>query len=69
VPLITTAERDFAALGDQHEQASTLTELAETYLALARPADARRCADRAAELFEAIGEPWLVADLKARLMP
>ncbi len=67
VPDLLTAARMFSEVGDTHEQANVLADLAEVHVWLGREAQARQFARQAADLFVAIGEDWQVASLRERL--
>src|SRR6185437_9384371 len=67
VPHLLTAARMFAEVGDSHEQANVLADLAEVHLWLGREPQARQFARQAADLYVAIGEDWQVATLRERL--
>ncbi len=67
VPDLLTAARMFSEVGDSHEQANVLADLAEVHLWLGREMQARQFARQAADLFVAIGEDWQVASLRERL--
>ena len=67
VPDLLTAIRTFAEVGDSHEQANVLADLAEVHVWLGKQGEARQFARQAADLFVAIGEDWQVASLRERL--
>jgi tetratricopeptide (TPR) repeat protein len=58
--LLTEAAQEFAELRDEHEQACVLLDLSEAYTALNQRDAATISAERAAEIFAALGEPWMV---------
>ena len=67
VPDLLAAVRLFAEVGDSHEQANVLADLAEVHLWLGLGTQARQYARQAADLFTALGEDWQVATLRDRL--
>ena len=66
---LTAAVDAFVAVADQHEQATALADTADVYAALGRRDEADRAVRRAAEMFQALGEHWMVAEIRARLRP
>ena len=66
---LTAAVDAFVAVADQHEQATALADTADVYAALGRRDEADRAARRAVEMFQALGEHWMVAEIRARFRP
>ena len=66
VPVYLEAIRTFGTVGDSHEQASGLTDIAESYLELGQREQARQSVEEALAIFTEHGEDWRIANLRER---
>lgn len=64
---VAESVRAFAETGDVHEQATALRDLADVFRDLGRRDEAARSLREASRLFDALGEHWMVAELRPEL--
>jgi tetratricopeptide (TPR) repeat protein len=64
---VAESVRGFAETGDVHEEANALRDLADVYRDLGQPHEAAARLREASRIFEALGEHWMVAELKTAL--
>lgn len=67
LPYVAESVRGFAESGDVHEEANALCDLASVYRDLDQPDEAAVRLRAASQLFEGLGEHWMVAELRATL--
>ncbi len=67
LPHVAESVRAFTETGDVHEQANALRDLADVYRELGKKHEAASRLREASRLFEALGEHWMVAELRPEL--